>query len=95
MFSRRKTEPATPPTKPKPQQDPNRFTLRYADNPDDVGTWLAQHGYRVVIAAMLGVSHAGVLYARPGQPAHIAIIGDTLVFDGEYVTVEDTPPSSN
>ncbi|MEV6074948.1 hypothetical protein AB0L80_07555 [Streptomyces sp. NPDC052069] len=86
---RKRTEPQPPasPT-PPPQQDPNRFTLRYADNPEDVGRWLAQHGYRAVIAGALSVAHAGVTYARPGLPAEIAVLGETLVYDGFKVTVE-------
>ena len=88
MFNRRKPPKTTPPPHPEPQTDPNRYALRYADNPEHVGDWLAQHGYRAVIAGALSIAHAGVLYARPGLPAQLAIIGDTLVYDGHIVTVE-------
>lgn len=88
MFNRRKPPKTTPPPPPAPRTDPNRFTLRYSDNPEDVGRWLAQHGYRAIVAGALSATHAGVLYARPGAPAQIAIIGDTLVHDGHIVTVE-------
>ncbi|MEV6854712.1 hypothetical protein AB0M89_12995 [Streptomyces microflavus] len=87
MFNRRKPPETTPPPRPEPQTDPNRFVLRYPDDPDDVGKWLAQHGYRCLISGALR-GEPGVLYARPGLPAQIAIIGDTLVYDGHIVTVE-------
>jgi hypothetical protein len=94
MFNRRKHPQTTPPPRPEPQTDPNRFTLRYADNPEDAGRWLAQHGYRAVVAGALSLAHTGVLYARPGLPAEIAIIGDTLVYDGHIVTVEPRPATT-
>lgn len=89
MFNRRKPPKPTPPPRPEPQTDPNRFTLRYADNPEDVGQWLAQHGYRAIVAGALSAAHAGVLYARPGLPAQIAIIGDTLIYDGRNVNIAE------
>ncbi|MFH9215447.1 hypothetical protein [Streptomyces globisporus] len=88
LFRKRpKPQPPTPPAPPQ-QQDPNRFTLRYSDKPEAVGEWLSQHGYRSVIAGALSIAHAGVIYARPGLPAEIAILGETLVYDGANVTVE-------
>jgi hypothetical protein len=65
--------------------DPTRLKLDLSMLLDVVERWCRQHGYRTV------VGHGGWVIQRDGEPAIVAGFGDTLLWDGERVTVEDSP----
>ncbi|MGW5636444.1 hypothetical protein [Streptomyces sp. NPDC003832] len=65
--------------------DPNRLTLALAMLLDVAERWCRQHGYRAV------VGHGGYILQRGDEPAIVAGFGDTLLWDGEQVTVKQQP----
>lgn len=62
--------------------DPARITITMAMLIDIPERWCRQHGYRAVAA------HGGYVIQRDEEPAIIAGIGDTLLWDGQRITVE-------
>lgn len=52
-------------------------------------SWLDARGYKGALAesVMPGIT-AVVIFARGNEPARLAVLGDTLVFDGQDVTIE-------
>lgn len=63
--------------------DPNRLKLDLAMLIDVVERWCRQHGYKTV------VGHGGwVIQREPASPI-VASFGDTPVWDGERLTVEE------
>ncbi|WP_406227351.1 hypothetical protein [Streptomyces anthocyanicus] len=61
--------------------DPARLTLTMSMLLDIPDRWCRQHGYR----AAAGVG--GWVVQRDGEPAILARVGETLLWDGEQITV--------
>lgn len=55
--------------------------------PIDTLEWLRLRGYRAVAAHFPGVQ-GGLLFSRKNEPAYVVLVGDTLIWDGEKVTVQ-------
>lgn len=62
--------------------DPTRLQLDLAMLLDVAERWCRQHGYRAV------VGHGGYILQRNDEPAIVAAFGETLLWDGERITVE-------
>lgn len=65
--------------------DPGRLKLDLAMLIDVAERWCRQHGYKTV------VGHGGWVIQRDGEPVIVASFGDALRWDGERLTVEETP----
>lgn len=63
--------------------DPARLTLTTSMLLDIPDRWCRQHGYR----AVAGVG--GWVVQRDGEPAILARVGETLLWDGEEISVRD------
>jgi len=63
--------------------DPAELKLSLAMLFDVVERWSRQHGYRTV------VGHGGFILQRGNEPAVVAGHSDTLLWDGERLTVRD------
>ncbi|HEX5566495.1 MAG TPA: hypothetical protein VFY14_06105 [Streptomyces sp.] len=61
--------------------DPARLTLTMSMLLDIPDRWCRQHGYR----AVAGVG--GWVVQRDGEPAIVARVGETLLWDGERISV--------
>ncbi|HEX5568240.1 MAG TPA: hypothetical protein VFY14_15165 [Streptomyces sp.] len=61
--------------------DPARLTLTMSMLLDIPDRWCRQHGYR----AVAGVG--GWVVQRDGEPAILARVGETLLWDGERISV--------
>jgi len=61
--------------------DPTRITLAMSMLLDIPDRWCRQHGYR----AVAGVG--GWVVQRHGEPAILARVGETLLWDGDQITV--------
>lgn len=66
--------------------DPTRLTLTMSMLLDIPNRWCRQHGYRAVAGA------GGCVVQRGNEPAITATFGDTLLWDGERITVASTTP---
>ena len=65
--------------------DPTRLKLDLALLLDVAERWCRQHGYKTV------VGHGGwVIQRAPASPI-VASFGDTLIWDGEHLRIEDSP----
>lgn len=64
--------------------------ITVGDFPGEAQTWLASHGYQSGHISVHGYSGFGIIYSRVNQPAHMAMPGQTLVWDDvtETVTVQ-------
>lgn len=62
--------------------DPNRLKLGLATLFDVAERWCRQHGYKTV------AGHGGWIIQREPASPIIASFGDTLVWDGQRITVE-------
>ena len=62
--------------------DPTRITITMSMLIDIPERWCRQHGYRAV------AGHSGYVIQRDGEPAIIAGVGDTLLWDGERIIVQ-------
>lgn len=65
--------------------DPNRLTLIGALAPDGPALWCERHGYRCISSW----GAVGVIAQRGSELPVAASLGDTLVWDGERITVEN------
>jgi hypothetical protein len=61
--------------------DPTRITLTMSMLLDIPDRWCRQHGYRAVAGA------GGWVVQRDAEPTILAAVGDTLLWDGEQITV--------
>jgi hypothetical protein len=50
--------------------------------------WLRWRGYRGVATLVPGLSGGGLVFSKKNEPAYVANVGDTLIWDGEKVTVQ-------
>lgn len=73
----------------------DRHRLEGNGRPADTATWLRKYGYRGAGVGLDGTA-AGMLFNRPGEPVQLAVVGDTLRWDGrkKCVVVEYPPGSS-
>lgn len=62
--------------------DPTKLKLSLALPLDIPHRWCRRHGYRAVAGA------DGLVVQRNGEPALVAAVGDTLLWDGERLTVQ-------
>ncbi|MFE9337726.1 hypothetical protein [Streptomyces sp. NPDC007063] len=65
--------------------NPNRITIRYRTHLDVVLRWCRQHGYRATAAV------GGFTLQRGHEPALVAQPDQTLVWDGQRITIEEQP----
>jgi hypothetical protein len=63
--------------------DPSRLTLAGALEADGPGLWCERHGYRCISSW----GSSSVMAQRGSEPPVAATSGDTLVWDGEQITV--------
>lgn len=61
--------------------DPTRLTITLSMLLDIPNRWCRQHGYRAIAGA------GGFIVQRGNEPALLAAIGDTLLWDGEQITI--------
>ncbi len=59
----------------------------YAGSPEATAAWLKERGYRAAPAGVPGCFQVGVVFSRGNEPARLAVMDETLVFDGHEVTV--------
>ncbi|MEU6543905.1 hypothetical protein [Streptomyces sp. NPDC046859] len=62
--------------------DPSKLELDLSMLLDVAERWCRQHGYRAV------VGHGGYILQRGDEPAIVARFGDTLLWNGQRITVE-------
>lgn len=62
--------------------DPTRLKLTMTMPIDIPDRWCSQHGYRAIVGI------GGCTLQRGSEPTIVASIGDTLLWDGERITVE-------
>lgn len=67
--------------------DPKRLTLVGTLPLDAPGRWCEHHGYRCIAAW----GAAGVIAQRGSEVPIVARLGDTLLWDGEQITVLERP----
>jgi hypothetical protein len=60
-----------------------RFT-----QPIETLEWLRQRGYRGVATLVPGISGGGLIFSKKNEPAYLANVGDTLIWDGEKVVIQ-------
>ncbi|MFF2383746.1 hypothetical protein [Streptomyces sp. NPDC058108] len=65
--------------------DPTRLKLTGTMLLDIPERWCRQHGYRAV------AGYGGCTIQRGNETAIVAKIGDTLLWDGERISVEEAP----
>ncbi|MBQ1165480.1 hypothetical protein KBZ21_46655, partial [Streptomyces sp. A73] len=65
--------------------NPSRMTIRYRTHLDVVLRWCRQHGDRATAGA------GGVTLQRGDEPALVAQPDNTLVWDGQRISVEEQP----
>jgi hypothetical protein len=63
--------------------DPNRITITWTMLIDIPQRWCRQHGYRAIAGP------GGYFIQRGSEPAIVAGPGDTLLWDGERLSVEE------
>lgn len=70
---------------------PERHHIGFNLDPAETCRWIKERGYYAVIVGVnaYGAGEPGVAYGRPNQPAHIALRGQTLAWDGHTLTVEE------
>jgi hypothetical protein len=57
--------------------------------PIDTLEWLRQRGYRGAVMVVPRIPGGGLIFGKKNQPAvYVANVGDTLIWDGEKVTVQ-------
>lgn len=74
----------------------DRIRIGDSATPSTPLRWLRDHGYQAASFGTDGMSeHQGVLYSRSlpdeASPTELAFIGDTLVWDGQNITIERAP----
>ncbi|MEW2300263.1 DUF6221 family protein [Streptomyces sp. NPDC006655] len=67
--------------------DPNRLNLVGMLPLDAPGRWCERHGYRCTVSN----GSIGVMAQRSDEPPVVARLGDTLVWNGEKITVQERP----
>lgn len=59
-------------------------------DPGETCAWLHGHGYNATVVLVYNATGNGVLFARGNEPARIAVPGQTLAWDGNTLTVEES-----
>lgn len=55
--------------------------------PQETVNWLQWRGYRAIACGLIGTP-GGVVFSRKNGPVTVAVVGDTLQWDGDEVTVQ-------
>ncbi|WP_406161058.1 hypothetical protein [Streptomyces canus] len=66
----------------------DRYPIRWSTDLNETGRWLRDAGYKGAPAAAPGCTFMGFVFYRDGEPLQMVMLGETLVFDGDRVTVE-------
>ena len=62
--------------------------ITVGDLPGEAMEWLDSHGYRAAHVSPYGHSGYGVLYGRVNEAMLLVVPGETLVWDGQNVTLQ-------
>ncbi|MEV8056555.1 hypothetical protein AB0P37_08510 [Streptomyces antimycoticus] len=66
-----------------------RYHLPYSEQPRMVVAWLAARGHRAMAFVPAPGTLPGIVFAKgPNGTAKLALVGDTLVYDGKTVKIE-------
>jgi hypothetical protein len=58
------------------------------NQPIETIEWLRWRGYRVMVSGTSGTPASSVVFGRKNEAAYVAVLGDTLVWDGEKVVIQ-------
>lgn len=67
--------------------DENRRSISLEVNLSDIQAWLRACGYRGAPCALTDGA-PGIVFSRLNEPTYLAMIGETLIWNGKDVVVE-------
>lgn len=66
----------------------NHHTIMWSVGPGDTLAWLRERGFRAVVCGAPG-NVPGVVFSKGNGQTRLALVGDTLVYNGTTVKVEN------